>query len=91
MFFARYLLILYCESVKIFLIKRSKRKCSVELLNELLKNHRGLVIRVCAAATLVAVITAFIFYFRAGKLPYAADGDAFGTVYAYESAESESE
>lgn len=55
---------------------------------EFIKKHFNIVFAVFAALVLSALLLAFILAFRAGLLPYTADGDAFDTIYAIEETES---
>lgn len=63
------------------MFKRGKCAMANEKLQ---KKHFNIIIRVLAAVALSALMAAFILAFRANLLPYAEDGNAFDTVYAYE-------
>lgn len=52
-------------------------------LTAFLKKHTSAFVRVFGAAVLCALIGALMLAFRYGFLPYASDGDAFDTVYAF--------
>ena len=46
-----------------------------------LRKHIDVAIRITVVIAFCAVMVAYIFAFRGDKLPHAADGDAFDTVY----------
>lgn len=51
---------------------------------EKLKKHQKTLFAAFAAVVLSALMLAFVLAFRAGLLPFIADGDAFDTIYAIE-------
>ncbi len=53
-------------------------------VSDFFKRHSSPLFRAVALMLLSAIATALVLGFESGALPYSADGDAFDTVYAYE-------